>query len=280
MTGIVDVGGGMRGAYGAGIFDWCLDNGVSFDYLIGVSAGSANIASFLADQRGRNLKFYTEYALRREYMSKRNYFMKGSYLDLEYIYGDGLTNKKGEYPLDWQQIRHSHKTMKVVATDAHTALPVYYDMKDMAQDDYGAIKGSSCVPVASKPYKWKGRLLYDGGLSDPIPFRYAMEDGCDKIVIILTRPKDFRRKAGKDEKAAVMIHRKYPAAAKALEGRAYLYNAQLEEALALEKAGQVLILAPYSIRDMQTLCRDRTRVEWIYRLGYEDAGKMTAFLQL
>ncbi|MCI2035328.1 MAG: patatin family protein, partial [Oscillospiraceae bacterium] len=32
MTGIVDVGGGLRGIYGAGVFDYCLDRGISFDY--------------------------------------------------------------------------------------------------------------------------------------------------------------------------------------------------------------------------------------------------------
>lgn len=31
MTGVIDVGGGLRGAYGAGVFDWCMDNDVHFD---------------------------------------------------------------------------------------------------------------------------------------------------------------------------------------------------------------------------------------------------------
>ena len=43
--GVIDVGGGLRGIYAAGVFDWCLENGVKFDYGIGISAGSANLAS-------------------------------------------------------------------------------------------------------------------------------------------------------------------------------------------------------------------------------------------
>lgn len=58
--GVIDVGGGMRAAYGAGVFDWCMDNEVHFDYCVGVSAGSANVVSYLAGQRGRNFVFYTE----------------------------------------------------------------------------------------------------------------------------------------------------------------------------------------------------------------------------
>ena len=47
--GNFDVGGGLRGIYAAGVFDWCMENGVQFDYGIGISAGSANLASYLSD---------------------------------------------------------------------------------------------------------------------------------------------------------------------------------------------------------------------------------------
>ena len=65
LTGLIDVGGGMRDVYGTGVLDCFIDNNISFDLCIGVSAGSANIASFLAGQRGRNYRFYTEYAMRK-----------------------------------------------------------------------------------------------------------------------------------------------------------------------------------------------------------------------
>lgn len=50
-TGIVDVGGGLRGVYAAGVFDRCLDIGIHFDVCVGVSAGSANISSYIAGQK-------------------------------------------------------------------------------------------------------------------------------------------------------------------------------------------------------------------------------------
>ena len=75
MLGFMDMGGGMRDVYGAGVTDCFLDNGISFDYCIGVSAGCANIATFLAGQRGRNFRFYTDYALRKEYMSAENFII-------------------------------------------------------------------------------------------------------------------------------------------------------------------------------------------------------------
>ena len=52
--GVIDVGGGLRGVYGAGVFDYCMENEIHFDYCVGISAGSANISSYLAKQMGRN----------------------------------------------------------------------------------------------------------------------------------------------------------------------------------------------------------------------------------
>ena len=68
MIGMIDVGGGERGAYGAGVLDFCMERGIDFDYCVGVSAGAANLSSYLAGQVGRNFAFYTTYSFRPQYM--------------------------------------------------------------------------------------------------------------------------------------------------------------------------------------------------------------------
>ena len=85
MIGIVDVGGGMRGVFGCGVTDFLLDNDITFDYCLGVSAGSANLASYVSRQRGRNYRYYTKYSLRPEYMSAFKFVTKHSYLDLDNV---------------------------------------------------------------------------------------------------------------------------------------------------------------------------------------------------
>lgn len=50
MIGVVDVGGGERGVYGSGVLDFCMERGIDFDYCVGVSAGAANLSSYLAGQ--------------------------------------------------------------------------------------------------------------------------------------------------------------------------------------------------------------------------------------
>ena len=98
--GVVDVGGGFRGVYAAGVLDYCMDNGIRFDLGIGVSAGSANLISYCAGQRGRNYHFYVEYGMRKEYASVGNFLRKRSFVDMDYVYGT-LSNSDGENPLDY-----------------------------------------------------------------------------------------------------------------------------------------------------------------------------------
>ena len=276
--GVIDVGGGMRAAYGAGVFDWCLDNGVHFDYCVGVSAGSANVVSYLAGQRGRNYVFYTEYDMRDECMSLGNFIKTGNFVDLEYAYGE-LSNEGGEYPLDFRAALENPAEFKIVATSALTGKACYFDKTDMSQNDYGAIKASSCVPAVNRAYYLDGTRYYDGGISDPIPLEHCFEAGCDKVVVILTRPKDFERDPKKDIPAAALIRSRYPLAAGAMSRRAVIYNTELWLAKQYEKKGKVLIVAPDDISGMKTLTRDPERIAELYHKGYKDAEAVRAFVE-
>ena len=123
--GVIDVGGGLRGIYAAGVFDWCLENGVKFDYGIGISAGSANLASYLSGQRGRNYLFYEEYSMRRQYMGAGNMLRSGSFLNLQYIYGT-LSNAGCENPLDFEKMSAKPMEWYLITTDATTGKPKYF----------------------------------------------------------------------------------------------------------------------------------------------------------
>ena len=192
MTGVIDVGGGNRGAFGAGVLDYCLDHGIVFDYCIGVSAGSANCASYIAGQRGRNLRFYTKYNISRDAVSIRNGLKNHSMLNLDYIFRT-VSDEDGEDPLNYEAVARSGQICKIVTTDAQTGNPVFFDKQDVRKNDYGVLSASCNLPVVNRAYIFRGREYYDGGLSDPIPVRYAFDDGCDKVVAILTLPKDYFR---------------------------------------------------------------------------------------
>ena len=274
--GIVDVGGGLRGIYAAGVFDHCLEEGITFDLCIGVSAGSANAASYIAGQKKRNFPFYIEYPFRKEYMSLRNFFFKKSYLDLDYIYGT-LSNSDGENPLDYRQFMNSPIDFLVVATNAKTGNVKYFGKQDLHQDDYSILKASSAIPGVCHPYTVKGVPYFDGALSDTVPIEKAFQCGCDKVVLLLTKPRDIRRSSNHDRKLARMIRRKYPFAAEKLCQRAEQYNSGIELAEKYEAQGRVLIVAPDDTCGVDTLTKDRNALCRLYEKGCQDAKAIGLF---
>lgn len=275
--GVVDVGGGFRGIYAVGILDYCLDNNIKFNLGIGVSAGSANLISYAAGQRGRNYKFYTEYAFRKQYVSMRNFIFKKSYVDMDYVYGT-LSNADGEYPLDYPVFRDDPMEFYVVATDAVTGQAKYFDKGDVRQDDYSIMKASSAIPFVCRPYVVQGKAYYDGALGDPVPVNKAFELGCDRVVVILTRPEHILRDSKQDERFASRIRRKYPNAADKLCQRAQLYNESVAQAQEYAKQGKVLIVAPDDTCGVSTLSRQKDALQKLYDKGYGDGHKIADYL--
>lgn len=276
-TGVIDVGGGLRGIYAVGIFDYCMDHNIHFDLGIGISAGSANLASFAAGQRGRNHTFYTEYAFRKQYMSMRNFIFKRSFIDLDYVYST-LSNTNGENPLNYCAIRDNPMKLYVIAANAQTGEATYFDKSDIRQDDYDIFKASCAIPFVCKPYKIKGIPYYDGALGNPVPIEKAFQMGCDRVVLILTKPEKELRTADRDKKVAARIRKKYPKAAEKLCQRAERYNAGVSTAQKYVKEGKALILSPDDTCGVSTLTKDKISLQSLYEKGYQDGEKILSFL--
>lgn len=269
--GVVDVGGGYRGVYAAGVLDYCMDHSIYFDVGVGVSAGSANLISYAAGQSRRNLRFYTEYGTRKEYASLRNFVRKRTFIDLDYAYGT-LSNSDGEYPLDYQAASRSGMEFIVVATNAQTGEARYFGWEDISQDDYSVCKASCAIPFVCHPYGVGDALYFDGALSDCIPIEKAFALGCDKVVLILTLPEDTIRNSTKDERLAKRIEKTYPRAADRLIHRAEQYNAGVARAREYAAQGKLLIVAPDDTCGVSTLCRDADAMNRLYEKGYHQGG--------
>lgn len=276
-TGVVDVGGGLRGIYAVGVLDYCMDNGIRFDLGIGVSAGSANLASYAAGQRGRNYKFYTEYSFRRQYMSVQNFIFKKSFIDMDYVYGT-LSCSDGENPLDYPALRDNPMEFYIVATDALTGQANYFDKNDIRQDRYDVFKASSSIPFVCKPYVVQGVAYFDGALSDPVPVEKAFQLGCERMVVILSKPEQEIRSSKKDENIAALIRKKYPASAEKLCQRAWLYNESVALAQYYVRQGTALIIAPDDTCGVDTLKKDKSALHRLYEKGYADGARIASFL--
>lgn len=277
-TGIIDCGGGLRGIYGAGVFDYCLDNYISFDVVIGISAGSANLASYVSGQRGRNYSFYHEYPFRKEYMSVDNILKKKCYLDLDYVYSK-LSNSDGENPFDYEKFCENKCEKYIVATDSVTGKAKYFDADKMDKNNYWLLKASSCIPIVCSPAIENENRYFDGGISDPVPIDFAIEKGCDKIVIIWTKPIDNIGNFKLDELAGHTMKNNYPNVSKDLINRKKKVEKSLEYAKKLSKDGKLLIISPESIGKMSTLTKDKDALDKLYKTGYSDAEKIKDFIK-
>ncbi|MBQ3077399.1 MAG: patatin family protein [Clostridia bacterium] len=274
--GIVDVGGGLRAIYGAGVLDRCMDGGLRFDLGIGVSAGSANLASYAAGQPRRNLRFYTIYSRRRETMGLWNFLHRRSYIDLDYVYSV-LSNSDGEAPLDYRALRQNPIDLLTVATEAATGRARYFEKRDVAQDCYHIFKASSAIPFVCRPYCIGGTAYFDGAVSDPVPVAKAFSLGCERVVLVLTRPRGRRLAPEEDLWAADLIRRDYPLVARRLEQRAARYNEGLRLAEDCERQGRLLIVAPQDTCGVGTLCRDVDALRRLYDRGYRDGAEVLRF---
>lgn len=266
MTGIVDVGGGMRGVFSAGIYDRFLEEGINFDLCIGVSAGSANLISYAAGHHDRVRRFYVDYARRKQYMSFDNFMRSGSYIGLDYIYST-LSNAGGEDPLNYDAFIANPTDFITVVTDGETGEPIYFPKSSIKRDDLTVIKASCCLPAVCKPIVIDGKDCFDGGISDPIPFQKAFDMGCDKVIVVISKPVDFRKSPQKHMPIIKATLKKYPKVFDRLAVRHEVYNRQLEEAIKLQEQGKVIILAPQDCYGVNTLTREPAALEKLYEEG-------------
>ena len=277
--GVIDVGGGLRGAFAAGALEYCAQNGIDFDICFGISAGSANLTSYLSRQMGRNLIFYTDYVHRPEYIGFRNFLKTGSYIGFDYVYST-LSGTGGVNPLDYEAIQKNPSEFIVTATDALTGKAKYFTKADMSLDNYDICKASCSIPVVCKPYYINGIPYFDGALSDPVPIEKAFEMGLDKVVLLLTLPESLIREPGKDKKIAKILKHAYPNAAKELATRFDKYNRGVKKAQEYAKQGKALILSPDDTCGVSTLSKNKEGIKALYDKGYKEGQKIKEFLRM
>lgn len=272
-TGLLVEGGGTKCAYSAGVLDVFLDENISFDYCMGVSAGAANIASFLAKQKDRNRRFYVEHIKEPGYVGFRNLVKDGSFFGLNYIYRE-LSNTTGEDPLDYDTMVKNPAQMCFPATDAQTGEPRYFYKDEVHKNHYEPIMATCALPVISKPVKLNGREYFDGGVSDSIPIKKMLDDGCDRIVALMTKPRGYTMEPqGHKRVYTKWLEEEYPVIVEKLNHRHENYNRSMETLLSLQKAGKALIFwAPDDVK-MSTTTRDPKTTQTLYNAGVEDGRR-------
>jgi predicted patatin/cPLA2 family phospholipase len=278
MIGIIDVSRNITGVYGAGVLNYAADHGISFDYAIGSSSGAANLISFLAGRASMSYMFYYDYATRRDYMSLPRLLKEdASLIDVDLLYEDAFS-VFSDYPFDSGSDGVTMRHFYILAAHAETGRAHYFEAGS-GNPVLPALKASYTVPIVNEPYMVEGIPFFDGCLADPLPYEKAFADGCEKVIMILARPLNYRRDSSRDRLLSRMMKKRYPQAAAKISSLSALYNRQIEDALKLQKNGKMLILSANYYSPVRLLLKDRHRITDLYHKGYQDAAAIEAFLK-
>ena len=260
-------GGGMRGQYASGVLDWLLQAGFRFPYVIGVSAGISNAASYVAGQFGRNRQVFTTFAGDPRYFSWRNWWREGNPFGMDFIYRE----LPEHIPFDFAAFAAAPGRFRIGATDCATGRAVFFDKPDAPLGE--ALRASASLPLVGSMARVNGKLYLDGGIAAPIPFRQAAADGYPRSVVVLTRNRGFRKAPpGAAVRAAIRWkYRRFQALAAAVARQPETYNRALDELEAEEAAGRVLVIRPTQPLAVGRYSQDRAELERLYQNGYADA---------
>lgn len=262
-------GGAFRGLYTSGVLDVMMQAGLNLQTTIGVSAGALNALGYVAGQIGFSATINLKYRHDPRYVGVEpmaNPEDRGV-IGFDYLFGEIIKNE----PINIQRLMRPERRMIAVATALTTAMPVFFEKKEDCQVLFKAVQASASMPYITKPVEVMGIRCLDGGCSMHIPHPWALQQGFDKIVVVRTRPRSYRKKTGNaNRRLAEMMYPTFPEFVEALSTMNEEYNAQCDELDRLEAEGRVFVIAPRLPITISRLEGDMNRLGEVYWMGVAD----------
>ncbi len=265
-TGLVLEGGALRTIFSSGVTDAFLDAGLMPDYTVGVSAGIAYSVSYLSRQKWRNLQILTHYADDPRYMGMRNLLdpYNRAYFGLKFAY-ETIPNEL--IPFDYDAFAAYPGEVEAVVTNLNTGAAEYLPVP--RQDAHFTVLQATCaLPLLFPVIHMGGQPYLDGGCSDAIPWKRALEKGCDRVAVILTRERDYVRSEEKTIHLIERRYRAYPRFVDTMHRRVDAYNESRAQLFALEREGRVFVIAPDSTAGFSRTERDLSKIRALWQDGY------------
>lgn len=269
-TGIVVEGGGKRGIYAAGVLDVLLEHNIIADGLIGTSAGAVNGCSYVSKQYKRNIRYNMRYADEKRYMSLHSLFKTGNIVGTEFAY-NLLPNRLEKF--DYDAFEESQTDFYVTCSNLETGKAEHILCKSLRDKNMDYLRASASMPYVSQIVEINGMKLLDGGVCDSIPLKFFQENGYQKNLVILTRPKGYLKKP-ENMFIAEAYYRKYPKFINAINNRYAVYNKTLKYISEQEKQGNIIVLQPSRELKVSRMEQNREVIKEMYELGKSDTNKI------
>lgn len=269
-TCLVIQGGSLRGVHSSGVLKVFQDAGLTFDCVMGISAGALNGAAYLAGQIDRAIKLNIDFIESQEYIGSDAIKLGQSLINFNFLF-------QGRHPdiapFDWKAFYDSPSQFVCAATDLVTGKIVYFS-KDRVSDMKSACVASASLPMLTPGIKIGSKHYYDGGIASPLLYRKAVEDGYEKIVLLMTREKGYRKKKASDARSVVFNVRflEHRAFANLLVRQHEIYNAQIDEIENREKEGDpsLFIIRPEQSISVRFLDRSVKKMRELSETGQRE----------
>ena len=261
-VGLVLEGGAMRGMFTAGVLDVFMENNIKVTDIVGVSAGTLFGINYVSKQPKRSLRYNLRYINDNRYMSIKSLMRTGNLINKDFTY------YKLPFPLDVfdnKTFKQSDVNFFATVTNIETGEAEFIKIED-AFKQMETLRATSALPFISEIIEINGKKYLDGGIANSIPVDFFENQNFDKIIVILTRPIDYRKKKSTGVQFKV-AYSKYPKLIEKLENRYKDYNDTVERILELEKQGKVLVIRPDEEITIKRLEKDTDKLQHVYDLG-------------
>ncbi|WP_026651905.1 patatin-like phospholipase family protein [Butyrivibrio proteoclasticus] len=262
--GLVLEGGAMRGMFTCGVLDVFMEEGISFDGAVGVSAGATFGCNIKSRQIGRALRYNRKYCGDKRYCSWSSWFRTGDLYNVSFCY-DELPYKLDRW--DIKAFKENPMEFYCVATDVETGKAVYHKCTTGQKDDIIWIQASASMPVFSRPVKIEGGKYLDGGMSDSIPLKFMEDQGYDQILVIETQPLEYRKEPQKHMGIIGLFLSKYPKMIETMRNRYLMYNEEKDYIRQQEELGNVLVIRPKEPLHIGAMEKNKDNLQRVYDLG-------------
>lgn len=272
--GLVLEGGAMRGMFTAGVLDVFLDENVHIDGAVTVSAGALFGINYPAKQRGRVLRYNLKYLNDKRYMGLHSLLTTGNIVNRDFAFYELPFTLD---PFDQETFAQSQFDFWVTLTNVESGEAEYVKIRD-AFTQMEALRATSAMPMVSKMVEIDGKKYLDGGIADSIPLQKCIELGYDKIIVILTRPLDYRKKPSSTA-LFKWFYRKYPKLIERWQNRYAEYNQAVERVIKLQEQQKIFVIRPSQTLAISRLEKDPNKVKAMYDLGVNDAMQLMPSLK-
>ncbi|MGN0478159.1 MAG: patatin family protein [Hominenteromicrobium sp.] len=270
-------GGSLRSLFTSGVLDVFMENDLYFSDVTGVSAGALTGSNYVSKQPGRTAQINIGYVNDKRYLGVNNLLLHHEIFNFDFLF-----DKIGYelLPMDFHTFFTSPMRFTVVATSLETGEPAYFE-KSTCSSIFSAIRASSSMPILSKAVMIDGKPYLDGGCSMAIPYQKAIDDGFEKIVLILTREQGYRKLYTRRSvlRAYAKYFRHYPNFIRALTDIPTRYDRQQREIDELEKAGRIFVIRPQQPVTVSHTERDTEKLTALYNDGRREAERQLEALR-